>query len=191
MSTICRMSINKISFLRYWYLVPPYVTRRSTQIILLLVPKSKMRSVALFGLLPLALAAPFVDRRAPLHMPRGVTGNSYIVKMKAGAPNEIGIQAIKPDADQEFTNLGAFSATLDDEDLEQLRLNPQVEYIEKEQQVSIFASVTQTNATWGIARLSSTNTGADTYTYDDMAGEGACAYVVDTGLDVSHPVGRD
>ncbi|KXJ87944.1 serine protease prots [Microdochium bolleyi] len=146
-----------------------------------------MRSAVLLGLLPLALAAPVVEKRAPLHVPRGATGNSYIVKMKAGAANEIGIQAVQPEADKEFPNLGAFSATLGDADVEQLRNNPEVEFVEKEHEMSIFAPVTQTGATWGLSRLSSDNTGATSYTYDSSAGEGACVYVIDTGVEVEHP----
>ncbi|KXJ85846.1 cuticle-degrading protease [Microdochium bolleyi] len=133
------------------------------------------------------MAAPLEDTRAPLHVPRGATGNKYIIKMKPGAPNSMGIQAVKPEADIEFPNLGAFAATLDDEDVEQLRLNPQVAFLEKEGKMSIAAPVSQTGATWGIARLSSTNRGATTYTYDSTAGAGACVYVIDTGVEVGHP----
>jgi len=54
--------------------------------------------------------------------------------------------------------------------------------------MSISAPVTQTGATWGLARLSSTSTGATTYTYDSSAGAGACVYVIDTGVDTTNPV---
>lgn len=47
---------------------------------------------------------------------------------------------------------------------------------------------TQQNADWGLARISNAKAGATTYTYDDSAGEGTCAFVVDTGIDVKHPV---
>lgn len=49
---------------------------------------------------------------------------------------------------------------------------------------------TQRNADWGLARLSSTKPGATTYVYDESAGEGTCAYIVDTGIDIKHPVCR-
>lgn len=48
--------------------------------------------------------------------------------------------------------------------------------------------MTQTGATWGIARISNTDSGSTTYTYDDSAGEGVCAYVIDTGIYTSHSV---
>ena len=84
-----------------------------------------MRSTLLFGLLPLAMAAPF-EARAPLHVPRDATGDKYIVKMKEGSPCSLGIDAVKPDADSVLPNLGAFSATLDSEDIETLRAHPDV-----------------------------------------------------------------
>lgn len=46
---------------------------------------------------------------------------------------------------------------------------------------------TQDNADWGLARLSNSDPGSTTYTYDDSAGEGTCAYVIDTGIYVDHP----
>jgi subtilisin family serine protease len=48
-------------------------------------------------------------------------------------------------------------------------------------------SATQTGAPWGLARISSAEPGGSTYTYDDSAGAGTCAYVVDTGIDTEHP----
>jgi subtilisin family serine protease len=47
-------------------------------------------------------------------------------------------------------------------------------------------SATQDDAPWGLARLSSQEPGGTTYTYDDSAGEGTCAYIVDTGVDIEH-----
>lgn len=84
-----------------------------------------MRSTLFFGLLPLAAAAPF-EARAPLYETHDATGDSYIVKMKEGSPCQLGIDAVKPDADSQFPNLGAFSATLDAEDIEKLRAHPNV-----------------------------------------------------------------
>lgn len=62
----------------------------------------------------------------------------------------------------------------------------QVEYIE--QDGIITTKATQKNADWGLARLSSKEPGTTTYTYDDSAGAGTCAYIVDTGIDITHPV---
>ena len=62
----------------------------------------------------------------------------------------------------------------------------QVEFLEQDAVVTI--SATQENADWGLARLSSQKPGGTTYTYHDSAGEGTCAYIIDTGVDVEHPV---
>ena len=50
------------------------------------------------------------------------------------------------------------------------------------------AFATQEGAPWGLARLSNTSPGSTTYTYDESAGEGSCAYVIDTGIETTHPV---
>lgn len=49
---------------------------------------------------------------------------------------------------------------------------------------SIFA--TQEDAPWGLARLSNLEPGSTTYTFDEASGQGVCAYVVDTGIDLEH-----
>jgi subtilisin family serine protease len=152
-----------------------------------------MRASVLLALLPLAAAAPAIQKRAPLVTPTGdaeIVEGKYIVKMKEVASNvrvkvDSAVQSIAADADTVFENIGAFAATLTDEEVETLRDNPDVEYIEKEAVFHMFA--TQTGAPWGLARLSNARAGSTTYTYDDSAGSGACAYVVDTGVDTTHP----
>lgn len=54
--------------------------------------------------------------------------------------------------------------------------------------MTINAYTSQSNAPWGIARLSSKSSGSRTYTYDSSAGEGTCAYVIDTGIYTGHSV---
>jgi subtilisin family serine protease len=46
---------------------------------------------------------------------------------------------------------------------------------------------TETNATWGLNRISHRKLSGSDYIYDSSAGEGSCAYIVDTGLNVNHP----
>lgn len=41
---------------------------------------------------------------------------------------------------------------------------------------------------WGLSRISNRQLGANKYVFDGSAGEGTCAYVIDTGVDASHPV---
>jgi subtilisin family serine protease len=154
-----------------------------------------MRSATLLALLPLAIAAPFQnakrDRPAPVVVPRG--GNAidgkYIVRMKADAISasvESAISSIKADADYTYsTGFNGFAASIEAEELEKLRDDPNVDYIEQDAVVTI--SATQEDAPWGLARISSAKPGGTTYTYDESAGEGVCAYSLDTGVDIEHP----
>jgi subtilisin family serine protease len=47
--------------------------------------------------------------------------------------------------------------------------------------------LTQTNATWGLGRISHSEKGSSTYLYDPSAGTGTCAYIIDTGIYTAHP----
>ncbi|RYP33240.1 hypothetical protein DL767_004852 [Monosporascus sp. MG133] len=154
-----------------------------------------MRSATLLALLPLAMAAPGGVKRdspAPLVKPRGaeLVEGKYIVKMKntvSTASVDSAIASVAADADYVYKNgkFQGFASSLTDAEVEALQNDPNVEFIEHDAIVKAFT--TQENATWGLARLSSTEPGSSTYTYDESAGEGTCAYVVDTGIDVDHP----
>ena len=61
-----------------------------------------------------------------------------------------------------------------------------MDYIEQDTIVSIDAYVTQSNPPWGIARVSHKSRNTASYTYDNSAGAGTCAYVIDTGIYTSH-----
>ncbi|KAF4992655.1 hypothetical protein FGRMN_7056 [Fusarium graminum] len=153
-----------------------------------------MRSATLLALLPFALAAP--SRRAepaPVLRPRGVklVDGKYIVKMKSGmrtASVSAAVSSIEAEADYTYSkSFNGFAASLKDAEIEKLKNDPNVEYIEQDAYISIKATEQQENAPWGIARLSNSRAGSKTYTYDESAGEGTCAYIIDTGVDVEHP----
>ena len=59
-------------------------------------------------------------------------------------------------------------------------------YIEADTKVQLNALLSQTNATPGLARISHQAAGNSTYVFDSTAGAGITAYVVDTGILVSH-----
>jgi subtilisin family serine protease len=66
----------------------------------------------------------------------------------------------------------------------------QIDYVEEDAVVQAMSLNTQEYAPWGIARLSShepVNDGYNEYVFDDSAGKGTCAYIIDTGIDVFHP----
>lgn len=46
--------------------------------------------------------------------------------------------------------------------------------------------LSQSNATWGLGRISHTQKGSSDYLYDSSAGEGTCAYIIDTGIYTEH-----
>lgn len=62
-----------------------------------------------------------------------------------------------------------------------------VEYVEKDAIIKTNAYVTQSDAPWGLKRLSSRTSSSNPYKYDSTAGAGTCSYVIDTGIYTSHP----
>ncbi|HEV7589084.1 MAG TPA: S8 family peptidase [Longimicrobium sp.] len=80
--------------------------------------------------------------------------------------------------------LNGFSAQLSAGQLNALRHNPNVAYIEQDQVVS--ASTTQSGATWGLDRIDQRDLPlSGTYTYTPT-GAGVRAYIIDTGILTSH-----
>lgn len=155
-----------------------------------------MRASTLLALVPLAAAAPYNthakrEHPAPVVVPRGgqQIDGKYIVRMKKDAVNAAvssAISSIKAEADFEYAkSFRGFAATLDADELELLKQDPNVDYIEQDSIITIDA--TQEDAPWGLARISSQEPGGTTYTYDESAGAGTCAYILDTGIDVEHP----
>ena len=80
--------------------------------------------------------------------------------------------------------LQGFAAELSDNAVAELRADPDVAYVERDQTVSI--NVTQTSATWGIDRADQRALPlSGTYTYTNT-GSGITAYIIDTGIRFDH-----
>ncbi|KAF3073224.1 Cuticle-degrading protease [Trichoderma lentiforme] len=156
-----------------------------------------MRLSVLLSILPMVLAAPATEKRAtpaPLLVPtskHGLVADQYIVKFKDGSSLQAvdeTLTKIASDAHHVYQHVfKGFAATLDQETLEVLRSHPDVEYIEQDAIVKVNAFVSQTGAPWGLGRISHKARGSTTYVYDDSAGAGTCSYIIDTGVDATHP----
>ena len=80
--------------------------------------------------------------------------------------------------------LQGFAATLSKQELDRLRANPHVSYVEAD--VAVTASDTQSPATWGLDRIDQRNRPlTNSYTYN-ATGSGVTAYIIDTGIRFSH-----
>ncbi|KAJ2926093.1 hypothetical protein H1R20_g11006, partial [Candolleomyces eurysporus] len=124
---------------------------------------------------------------------QGETTGKYIVKFKAGVSRKKWVNRLKsaPSA-VEWDLINGIAAVVDEDELNELRASGDVESIAEDGIMHAWA--TQTNAPWGLQRitqagaLSSTNTAGLNYnfTYDDSAGQGVDIYIVDTGVLVTH-----
>ncbi|WP_405851711.1 S8 family peptidase [Streptomyces sp. NBC_00090] len=81
--------------------------------------------------------------------------------------------------------LNGYTATLGEAEARRLAADPAVASVEQNQVYR--ADATQTNAPWGLDRIDQANLPlSGTYTYPDTAGSGVTAYVIDTGVRISH-----
>lgn len=140
--------------------------------------------------------------------PTRISG-SYIVVLKEGsgvARRDAHIEKLKAtiaatNDSSEITfiywdALVGFAAKLSDEMLKIELADADVQYVEADQVVRLVedvsvdadSTITQTGATWGISRIASQQTWTEktTYIYDSQAGAGVNAYIIDTGILISH-----
>ncbi|HLN76936.1 MAG TPA: S8 family peptidase [Nocardioidaceae bacterium] len=115
----------------------------------------------------------------------------YIVVMKQNAPKQA-VGSAKDRARSEggkihFTythTISGFSAHLPARALEAMRNNPNVDYVEADQEIAL--SSTQSSPTWGLDRVDQRNLPlSSSYTYN-ATGSGVTAYIIDTGIRASH-----
>ncbi|WPH03248.1 Hypothetical protein R9X50_00612500 [Acrodontium crateriforme] len=88
-------------------------------------------------------------------------------------------------------SLLGYSGHFDEEVIEQIRNHPDVEFIERDQEVTTQATPeTEANAPWGLARISHRDSlsfgNFNKYLYSADGGEGVDVYVIDTGTNVEH-----
>ncbi|KAF2770704.1 vacuolar serine protease [Teratosphaeria nubilosa] len=88
-------------------------------------------------------------------------------------------------------SLLGYSGHFDEDVIEQIRRNPDVEYIEKDQEVHVLEQPElEKNAPWGLARISHRDALSfgtfNKYLYTAEGGEGVDVYVIDTGTNTEH-----
>ncbi|MYR47359.1 S8 family serine peptidase, partial [Streptomyces sp. SID5910] len=82
--------------------------------------------------------------------------------------------------------LNGYTATLSATEAGHLAADPAVAAVEQNQRVRV-ADTTQSNAPWGLDRIDQASLPlSGTYTYPDSAGSGVTAYVIDTGVRITH-----
>ncbi|CAH0058214.1 unnamed protein product [Clonostachys solani] len=154
-----------------------------------------MRLCVLLATVQVVLAIPTLRTEpAPLFLrteDTDVIADHYIIKFRdtksrRSINNAINTLQIAPAHTFEHVFKG-FASKLSPETLNALRNHPDVEYIEQDSSVSVDGFVDQADAQWGLARISHREPNLSTYTHDSSAGEGTCAYVLDSGIDVAHP----
>ncbi|MEU1056422.1 S8 family peptidase [Streptomyces sp. NPDC005876] len=120
--------------------------------------------------------------------------DSYIVTLKKGAGLKASSAAGK-NLVREYggtvkktfgSALNGYTATLSAAEARRLAADPSVASVEQNQRVGL-TDTTQTNAPWGLDRIDQTSLPlSGTYTYPDSAGGGVTAYVIDTGVRITH-----
>jgi len=127
------------------------------------------------------------DAPAPLFAAapgRGIPG-SYIVVLKEGARALPVAKGSGLTPRFVYTRaLSGFTATLSESQVDRLRRDPSVAYIEQDARVTL--STTQSGATWGLDRIDQRDRPLNgTYTYTPT-GAGVRAYIIDTGIRFAH-----
>ncbi|MGW2630955.1 S8 family peptidase [Streptomyces chattanoogensis] len=121
---------------------------------------------------------------------KGAVNGSYIVMLKKSVrTTESGDLASKygGKVKRNYSSVDGFSTTgLNEEEAKRLAADPAVDKVVQNKKFHIDA--TQDNPpSWGLDRIDQADTQGDKkYNYPDSAGEGVTAYVIDTGVHISH-----
>ncbi|WP_327716155.1 S8 family peptidase [Streptomyces sp. NBC_00490] len=120
--------------------------------------------------------------------------DSYIVTLKKGSTGFRSTSAAGKNLVKEYggavkktfgTALNGYSVTLSAAEAKRLAADPAVASVEQNQRVHVDA--TQSSAPWGLDRIDQAALPlSGTYTYPDTAGSGVTAYVIDTGVRITH-----
>ncbi|MEU8984521.1 S8 family peptidase [Streptomyces sp. NPDC058251] len=140
-----------------------------------------------------AQAAPAEGKVLAADSPTAIKG-SYIVTLKKGAGFKAASSKGKGLIDEYGgtvkktfgTALNGYTATLSAAEARRLAADPAVASVEQNQTVHL-TDTTQSSAPWGLDRIDQAALPlSGTYTYPDTAGSGVTAYVIDTGVRITH-----
>ncbi|KAI1660873.1 oryzin precursor [Daldinia decipiens] len=147
-----------------------------------------MRFLALL-LAPLAvLAAPILEADG-----EAIPGKWIVVLKPDNTTGELSstlaniLDGIAPEHTYDIGSFQGYSLSASDDVINSIADLDEIAYITPDTKVSIASLTSQTSAPWGLARISSRTPDASKYTYDESAGEGTYAYILDTGIFVDHP----
>jgi hypothetical protein len=122
---------------------------------------------------------------APLLSSAAGIADQYIVVLNEGAnPRSVAAVAGVSPRFVYTAAVNGFAATLNAGQLNALRHNPNVAYVEQDQAVQ--ANTIQTGATWGIDRIDQQNLPLSTTFSYVNTGLGVRAYIIDTGMRLTH-----
>ncbi|KAF9031932.1 serine protease [Panaeolus papilionaceus] len=153
----------------------------------------KLTALTLFVAIVNGALTPF---RRDVERYAGETTGRHIITLRKGASHTDVLSLAKGSNSQIVAKLdiiNGFSGHFDEATLAKLRAHPDVTLVAEDGIMHTMTKVIQTDAPWGIARLSSKTrlSGSETsltftFIYDSSAGGCADIYIVDTGINTSH-----
>ncbi|KAF9343455.1 hypothetical protein BGX26_005694 [Mortierella sp. AD094] len=149
-------------------------------------------TIILTAILAIAQAAPLITNAGqPI-------ADSYIVVLKGGHTpdtfqakfDDIAVRqnsrGRKASIYHRYNHISGFAATVNKVALKELLASPEVDYVEQDAIITLQASHTSPPS-WGLTRISERNLDLkQPYLYNNAAGQGVTAYVIDTGVYTAH-----
>ncbi|KAF9942848.1 hypothetical protein BGZ67_009942 [Mortierella alpina] len=149
-------------------------------------------TIVLAGVLAIVQAAPLISNGGKpiadsyiVILKDGNTAESFKTKFDDIAKRQNG-RGRMPTIDRSYSAVSGFSVTVNQAALKELQAAEEIEYIEQDAIVTMY-DVQSSPPSWGLPRVSQrTPVKKDDYLYNDAAGEGVTAYVIDTGVYIEH-----